>query len=135
MSWRQAVRLIEPLSRRAPYAAERRTRLLLRGSGREGWQTNSVLNVGDLRRPEPRQELPGPLRVEARVGGLDAEEVAVLRRRREARRVEHRVVRRGQPVEREHSEHRRHRRAKDGALERRWHERRPREDRLATDVE
>src|SRR5581483_7019903 len=59
----------------------------------------SILNFGDLRRVEAGQETPRLVAIEAGVARLDAEEVAIARREAEARRVEHRVVRRGQAVE------------------------------------
>ena len=56
------------------------------------------------------QEPTRAVDVEQRVAGLEAEEEPVARRQGEARHVEDRMMRPGQPVEPEHAEHRRQRR-------------------------
>src|SRR6185295_14621142 len=83
----------------------------------------SVRNGGDLPRIERLEEPARRLEIELRIGRFDAEEEAVAARQREARHVEDRVVRLRQAVEREHAQHRRERRAENGALERHRHER------------
>src|SRR5579885_702312 len=61
----------------------------------------SVFDISHLNRPEAPQELRRALAVELRVGRLDQHEEAVARGEREARRVEDRVVRLRQAVQRE----------------------------------
>src|SRR5882672_7744841 len=65
----------------------------------------SVRDSGHLPRIERREELACPFQIELRIGRLDAEEEPVPARQREARHVEHWVIRLRQSVEREHAEY------------------------------
>src|SRR5581483_10197054 len=58
----------------------------------------SVLHLRDLTRHEPLEESPGPLAIEERIGGLDAEEEAVAGGEREAGHVEDGMVGHREPV-------------------------------------
>src|SRR5688500_507167 len=65
-----------------------------------------VFHIVHLARAEAAQELGGLVAVELRVGALDEQEEAVARGEREVRRVEDRMIRLGQAVQREHAEDR-----------------------------
>src|SRR5437016_10593803 len=66
-----------------------------------------VGNGGHLPWPERLQERAGVFEIELRVACFDAQEEPVAARQREARDVEHRVVRLRQSVQRKHPEDRR----------------------------
>src|ERR1700749_1475704 len=95
----------------------------------------SVFDISHLNRPETPKELSRPLAVELRVSRLDQHEEAVARGEREARRVEDRMVRLRQPVQREHPEDGEEGRAENRALERDRDERGPTVIGLAADVD
>src|SRR5438552_18518350 len=76
----------------------------------------SVRNDGHLSRLERLHEPARRGQVELLVARLDAEEKPVAARERESRDVEHRVIRLRQPVERQHAEYRRERRAENCAF-------------------
>src|SRR5689334_9162623 len=61
-------------------------------------------NGRDLSRAERLEELARAVEGELRVARLDAQEEPVAARQREARHVEHRVIRLRQPVQRQHPE-------------------------------
>src|SRR5580693_9344278 len=81
------------------------------------------------------QKLFGLRQVETLVAHLHHQKKAVVRRQSEARNVEDRVIRRGQPVHRQHAEHGAQRGAQHRELEGDRNERRPAVVGLATDVQ
>src|SRR5262245_58776737 len=72
-------------------------------------------NFGYPQRMKALQKRPGRVAIELRIRGLDAEKKSVARRAVERRDVEDRVIRRRQPVDREHPDKRRERRAEHRA--------------------
>src|SRR5688572_1552011 len=84
-----------------------------------------VVDNRHLARIERAQETHRLEMAEARIGGLDAQEVAVARCALEALHVEHRVIGHRQSIEPEHPEHRRSRRNEHRRLERHRDERWP----------
>ena len=64
-----------------------------------------VRNFRHLPRLQSLQKLARLLAIEQRVGGFDAQEETVARCQRESRHVEHRMVRHGQPAQRQQSQH------------------------------
>src|SRR4029079_14552036 len=91
-------------------------------------------NCGDLPGTEGCQEVARPFEIEFRVGSLDTEEEPVPARQREARHVEHRVIRLRQAVQRQHAQHRGERGDENRALEGHRDERRPTVQGLSADV-
>src|SRR5215472_13328493 len=77
----------------------------------------SIRNGRHLSRVQRLEEPARPLEIKFRIRRLDTDEEPVAAREREAWHVEHRVVRLRQPVERQHSEHRRQRGGENRALE------------------
>src|SRR5439155_14089019 len=121
MSWRQAA----TATHRARTAPARHARPA----------PASGLDIEHSARAEIGEKGPRRRLVELRVLGLDAQEVAVPARQREARNVEHRMVRRRQAVQGEHAEDGEDPRDQDGHLEGHRDERRPGVVRTAADVE
>src|ERR1051326_376337 len=93
-----------------------------------------LINGHHLSRMEAGQKRLRLLQVELRVAGLDDEEELVLARQAESRRVEDRMVRLGQAVEREHAEDGRRRGEEDRQLEHRGNPRDPRVGGPSADV-
>src|SRR6185295_17786789 len=94
-----------------------------------------VGNGRDLPRIQGFEEAARRFELELRILRLDAQEETVAARQREARHVEHRVIRLRQPVQRQHAEHARERREEDRALEGHRDEGGPAVERLAPDVQ
>src|SRR5258708_25635486 len=92
-----------------------------------------IRHLGNMMRMETVQEACGVRQMKLRVAGLDANKEAVRGCMREARHVENRVVRLGQPVQGEHSQNPRERRAKHKKLKRAGNESRPLIGRAASD--
>src|SRR4051812_28937044 len=65
----------------------------------------SIGNCGDLPRVQGLEKVPRLVDVELHILGFDAQEEAIAAGEREARDVEHGVIRLRQAVQREHAEH------------------------------
>src|SRR4051812_32078069 len=76
------------------------------------------LHISHLTWPEAAQKLGRLLAVVERIARFDEEEELVARGEREVRHVEDRMIRFGQPIEREHAEDACERRTQDRRLER-----------------
>src|SRR5712691_4695772 len=98
MSWRQPASAMQAAARAA-------TR----------WIETLCHNFGYSQRMKVLQKRLCRIAIELRIRGLDAEEEPVARRAIECRDVEHGVIRLRQPVERQHADKRRQRRAEHGA--------------------
>src|SRR5271167_1027394 len=95
----------------------------------------SVLNFEYSMRMQAFQKRFCLRKFEFLVARLDAQEKTVRGRPRESLDVERRVIRRGQPIERKHSEHGRQRRAQNRQLESDRNPHRPAIERLPSDVQ
>src|SRR4051812_48875131 len=75
-------------------------------------------NFRHLSRLQRLQKRRRSVVIEQRIGRLDAKKESIPRCQREARHVERRMVRQGDPAERQQSENRRDRREQNGHFER-----------------
>src|SRR5271169_4881346 len=93
-----------------------------------------IMHLGHVMRVKPLQKARGLREVKFFVAGLDADEEAVRRGMRETVRIEARMMRLRQAVEREHAEHRGERSEENGHFKRDRNEGRPAIERTASDV-
>src|SRR5271167_456909 len=93
-----------------------------------------IMHLGNVMRVKPLQKTCGIRKVKFFVAGLNADEEAVRRGMRETVRIENRMVRLRQPVEREHSKHSGERSKENGHLKRDRNERRPAIQRAPGDI-
>src|SRR5258708_24898854 len=94
-----------------------------------------ILHLANVMCIQAVEKLFGAGAIELRILRLDAKEEAVIRGQRETRRVEHRMMRHGQFVERQHSENGGNCRAEDGQLRSHPNKHRPSIERASADVQ
>src|SRR5215475_13539312 len=93
------------------------------------------LDIAHLPRRQALQKIPRRRAVESRIARLNTEEKTVLRRQREARDVENRMVRMRQSVKRQHPQQRRERRRQHRQFKSHRNEHGPTVQRPAGDVQ
>src|SRR3989475_1355393 len=128
--WR-AMSCWQPARPHAKYSASEAQRI---GRPRNVAEALNILHLADIVRLQAHKKFFRAGAVELRVFRFDAQEEPVVGGQRKPRHVEHRMVRHGQLIERQHSQHGKDRGAEHGELERYRNEHGPAIERAAADV-